>query len=221
MAKTYRERITERVIEREVVEDYIDVRLPTKIKFNNGDFITVFQKALEFISIDLNLTKGAMKLLLYLIAKTELTNEIRLPIQTIAEVLKISKGNAYDFLNELKKHNIVIWEQKLKTLRLNYELGYKGKIKDFKKVQYKDSPILLEPSKNQLTIPLEIEQVEQKEKKDTPTLSKINRVIEWSQDKEWFNLDYINSIKENYQKTGKLSAAQKKGLENILIKANQ
>jgi predicted transcriptional regulator len=154
MAKTYREKITERIIEREIVEDYIDVRLPSKAKFNNGDFITVFQKALEFISVELNLSKGAMKLLLYLIAKTEITNEIKLPIQSIAEILKISKGNAYDFLNELKRHNIVVWEQKLKTLRLNYELGYKGKIKDYKNKQYKDPQMLIEPSKNQLLIPL-------------------------------------------------------------------
>lgn len=164
MAKTYRERITERIIEREVVEDYIDVRLPTKAKFNNGDFITVFQKALEFISVELNLTKGAMKLLLYLIAKTELTNEIKLPVQSIAEVLKISKGNAYDFLNELKRHNIIVWEQKLKTLRLNYELGYKGKVKDFKHLQYKDSPILLDVPKNQLSLLDTIEEPQKKKR---------------------------------------------------------
>ncbi|MRX78963.1 hypothetical protein GJU39_23145 [Pedobacter petrophilus] len=162
MAKTYREKIT---IEREVVEDYIDIRLPVKSKFNNGDFITIFQHALEHISVELNLSKGSMRLLIYLISKTELTNEIKLPIQSISEVLKISKGNAYDFLNELKKHNIVIWEQKMKTLRLNYELGYKGKVKDFKKVQYKDAPIMLNAPKNQMNLLDEIGQIKEEIRK--------------------------------------------------------
>lgn len=152
MSKTYREKITERIIEREIIDDFIDIKLPVKSKFNNGDFITVFQKALAYISIELNLTKGAMRMLLYLISKTEITNEIKLPIHFISETLKMTKGNTYDYLNELKKHNIIIWDQKLKTLRLNYELGYKGKIKDFKKVQYKDNPILLEAPKSQMSL---------------------------------------------------------------------
>jgi hypothetical protein len=152
MAKYYKERIVERVIEREMVDDYKDVKLPMKSKFNNGDFITIFQKALAHISIELNLSKGAMKLLLFLISKTEITNEIKLPVQSIAETLKISKGNAYDFLNELKKHNVVVWEQKLKTLRLNYEIGYKGKVKDYKRFQYKDEPIAIDAPKNQMNL---------------------------------------------------------------------
>jgi hypothetical protein len=152
MARTYKERITERIIEREVVEEYVDVRLPSKSKFHNGNFITVFQNALGFISTELELSKGALQLLIYLISKTELTNEIKLPVVSIAEALKTSRGNAYNFLNELKKHNIIVWEQKLKTLRLNYELGYKGKIKDYKKFQYKDEPILLQAPKNQLSL---------------------------------------------------------------------
>lgn len=164
MAKTYRERITERIIEREVVDDYVDVRLPAKSKFHNGDFITVFQNALGFISTELELTKGALQLLIYLISKTELTNEIKLPVVSIAETLKTSRGNAYNFLNELRKHNIIVWDQKLKTLRLNYELGYKGKIKDYKKFQYKDSPIMLEAPKNQLNLLDQVQDEEPKKK---------------------------------------------------------
>jgi hypothetical protein len=152
MSKTYREKITERIIEREVIDDFIDIKLPLKSKFNNGDFITLFQKTLRYISVELKLTKGAMNLLLYLISETEITNEIKLPIHCISETLKTSTGNTYNFLNELKKHNIIIWDQKLKTLRLNYDLGYKGKIKDFKKFQYKDVPILLEAPKNQMSL---------------------------------------------------------------------
>ena len=152
MGKYYKERITERIIERELVDDYRDVKLPTKAKYNNGEFITVFQKALGYIATELKLTKGAYQMLFYLISKTEITNEIKMPIKDLAEALKTSQGNTYNFLNELKKHNVVIWDQKLKTLRLNYEIGYKGKVKEYKKFQYKDQPIAIEGPKNQINL---------------------------------------------------------------------
>lgn len=152
MAKYYKERIVERVIEREMVDDYRDVKLPVKAKYNNGEFITIFQKALSYISTELKLTKGAHQMFLYLISKTEITNEIKLPVKELAEALSTSSGNAYNFLTELKNHNIVVWDKKLKTLRLNYEIGYKGKIKDYKKFQYKDDPIMIDQPKNQLNL---------------------------------------------------------------------
>jgi len=78
-------------------------------------------KGLGHISLELKLSKGAIKTLLYLMAETKITNEIKLPVQTITDTLKFSTGNTYSFLNELKKHNILIWDQKLKTMRLNYD----------------------------------------------------------------------------------------------------
>lgn len=147
MAKTYREKITERIIEREIVEDFVDVKLPQKRRFNNGDFITLFQKAVLELTVNGELTKNELRLFLYLIGRTELTNEIRLPVIEISKELKESKGNIYNALNGLKNRNVVIWDTKMKLLRLNYDVAYKGKIKDYPKLQYKDKPVKLLPSK--------------------------------------------------------------------------
>jgi hypothetical protein len=164
MAKSYKSKVSVHAVE--MIDGFIDVKLPAKSKFNNGNFITVFQKALTHITVNLALTKGALRLFLYLMSKTEITNEVKLPVHEIAETLKISSGNAYDFLNELKRHNIVIWENKLKTLRLNYEIGYKGKVKDYKHFQHKDTPLLLAQKTektNQLSIMDEIRSIKEKE----------------------------------------------------------
>ena len=40
------ETISTRTIEVPILEDYVDVKLPRKFKFNNGGFITIFQKAM-------------------------------------------------------------------------------------------------------------------------------------------------------------------------------
>ncbi|MFK2717959.1 hypothetical protein ACIXUF_20835, partial [Bacteroides fragilis] len=39
-----------RTIEVPVLEDYVDVKLPRKFKFNNGGFVTIFQKAMANIA---------------------------------------------------------------------------------------------------------------------------------------------------------------------------
>ncbi len=143
----YKEKITREIIEREVIDDYENKLLPKKHRLNNGSFIVLFQKAVIEIAINGNLTKNEMRLFLYLIGKTEITNEVKLPIMQIIEDLKEAKQNIYSALNGLKSKNIVIWDKQVKTLRLNYDIAYKGKVKDFKAFQYKDEPLQLDKPK--------------------------------------------------------------------------
>jgi hypothetical protein len=147
MAKIYRERIIERTTEREVIEDWNDVKLPKKHRLNNGNFIVLFQKAVIEIAEKGVLTKNEMRLFLYLIGKTEISNEVKLPIIEISKALNEARSNIYTALVGLKNKNIAIWDKQLKTLRLNYDIAYKGKVKDFKAVQYKDEPLQLDKPK--------------------------------------------------------------------------
>ena len=71
MAKSYKSKVSVHAVE--MIDGFIDVKLPAKSKFNNGNFITVFQKALTHITVNLALTKGALRLFLYLMSKTEIS----------------------------------------------------------------------------------------------------------------------------------------------------
>jgi len=112
-----------------------------KARFNNGDFITLFQEAVITISTQYDLTKGAHKVFLYLVGITEVCNEIKLPLNELATVLKIDKGNIYRHLKELEDLNILVRDRKTKYVRLNYNVGYKGKIKEFPQLKFTDSKI--------------------------------------------------------------------------------
>jgi predicted transcriptional regulator len=150
MQKTYREikkttyTTVEESVEREVIENYRDVKVPEKHKLNNGDWIVLFQEALLKIAMDEDLSKGSLRVLFYLISKTKLTNEVKLPTKTIATDLNEKFQNVYTSLKGLEERNILIRDKETKLIRLNYELAYKGRFKDFKKFQYKDVPLLSE-----------------------------------------------------------------------------
>jgi DNA-binding MarR family transcriptional regulator len=127
-----------------VVEEVVDDRVLAnkKTKFNNGGFITLFQKALMEISLNANLSKGAFRLLIYLIAKTEIDNEVKISLYQIAKDLKVNQGNTVSFFKELEDLNIAVRDKIRRTIRLNYDLAWSGKIKDYKKVAFTDPKIM-------------------------------------------------------------------------------
>ena len=132
------------VVEEVIQDDRIDVPKKSKL-MNNGNWIVVFQEALLRIATETNLSKGAYKLLIFLIAKTEITQDVKLPIQEMAVALGEDKGNIYRSVKELEIINVLIRDTKSKLIRLNYELAYKGKFADYKKLQYKDEQLLKKP----------------------------------------------------------------------------
>ncbi|MDY3317782.1 hypothetical protein PG630_10740 [Riemerella anatipestifer] len=131
----------------EQVEGYTDVKLPNKAKFNNGAFITVFQKRIFDIVTKADLNKGEMKLLLYLLATTQIDNSIVIDLNILSEDLKTAKANISASLKGLTDRNIVIrkdgyrggnvkclpMELRVNYDQLNYDLAYNGKIKDYRK----------------------------------------------------------------------------------------
>lgn len=151
---------TTRVIEQ--VDEYIDVKLPKKHKYNNGNFITLFQESLNEIVLNGNLSKGEMKLLMYLIANSNVFGGVNLTLNDLFNDLKEDKRNIVNFIKGLVERKIIIkkvengarmkgkvnyYELSLSYDRLNYNLAWKGKIKDYKEVQYKDPTIIQEPKK--------------------------------------------------------------------------
>lgn len=143
-------------VENEMVEGYIDVKLPKKSKFNNGGFITVFQSAIYNIATKANLSKGEMKLLLYLLGTAGLDNSITVNSKILVEELNEKRPNVVKHLKGLVDRNIVIREDGYRTQtadktlpmnlsvnynQLNYDLAYNGKISRYKNKQYKHPEI--------------------------------------------------------------------------------
>lgn len=132
-----------------VIEEIEDPNLITvrkKEKMNGGEFIVVFQKAIEKIVLDANLGKNEYRILLYLMAKTEFEREINDTLYNIAKAINLDQGNATKAMKKLESIGIVVRNIKLRTFRLNYELAYKGQAKNYKKLQFKD-PVFLEKKK--------------------------------------------------------------------------
>ena len=139
-----KETITERTIEVPVMEDYVDVKLPKKFKFNNGGFITIFQKAMANIALFANLSKEEYRMLLYLIGTCGMGNSICIDLVQLAETLGMKKPNVSRALKGLVERNIVIrkdgyrygktplpFELHLNFDQINYDLAYNGKTKEF------------------------------------------------------------------------------------------
>jgi hypothetical protein len=135
-----------RTIEVPVLEDYVDVKLPRKFKFNNGGFITIFQKAMANIALFANLSKEEYKMLLYLIGTCGMGNSICIDLVQLAEALNMKKPNVSRALKGLVERNIVIrkdgyrygktplpFELHLNFDQINYDLAYNGKTKEFGK----------------------------------------------------------------------------------------
>ncbi len=171
-----REKITREIIEREINSEYDgeyrNIVVRAKPKLNNGDFITLFQGVMLELS-KADLTKNELKMLFYLIGSADKGNAICIDLKTLCLELSDNKGNISRTLNSLAKKNIIIkatrqgarikgetniYELSLNFDRLNYNLAYKGKIKDYKHLQHRDPKIELKslPTNhdvNQLQIP--------------------------------------------------------------------
>ncbi|MCD8450433.1 replication/maintenance protein RepL [Tenacibaculum finnmarkense genomovar finnmarkense] len=118
-----------------------------KDKLKGGEFVFIFQKTvLDIVSSGL-LGKNEYRILLYLMAKTEFEKEINITQYRIAKELGMQENAVGLVLRKLDSFNILIRDNKLKRLRLNYEIGYKGSPKNYKKIQYNDNPVLEIPPK--------------------------------------------------------------------------
>ena len=145
LRRTYVNDLGKLVIEEVIDDGKILVNKKEKLK-GGGDFVFVFQQAIFNVLSDSNLSRNALKILLYLIAKTEFEKEINATLYGIAKELGINQSNATVAMKELESIGIVIRNVQLRTFRLNYELAYKGQAKNYKKLQFKD-PVFLEQKK--------------------------------------------------------------------------
>lgn len=140
------ETVVQRTVEVPVMEDYVDIKLPRKFRFNNGGFITIFQKAMANIALFGNLSKEEYRMLLFLIGTCGAANSICIDLVQLSEKLSMKKSNVSRALKGLVERNIVIrkdgyrygktplpFELHLNFDQINYDLAYNGKIKEFGK----------------------------------------------------------------------------------------
>ena len=179
MSKTYKQKITRETIENEIIDDYVDVKLPKKHQLNNGGFITIFQKAMLNIAMLSNLSKLEYKLLLYLIGTAGVDNSVSLDLDIISSELSEKKPNVSTALKALVTRNVVLrkdgyrygnnplpFELRLNYDQINYDLAYNGKVKEFKNVHLKHPQIQHEPTSNQLTLDGAIKDAESEKSKE-------------------------------------------------------
>jgi hypothetical protein len=151
--------ITRQMVITETIDGFSDLKLPTKHRLNNGNFLIIFQKAMAEISKNgKNFTRNEFHLLFHFLGSAGIGNSIYCDYPTLVEELGINRGNCVTALNSLIKKGIVLKkstgsrsknEAALMNVRinfdqLNYNFAYNGKIKDFKKVQYDHPPLSIE-----------------------------------------------------------------------------
>lgn len=150
-------RLTEETVTRtvEVIPDYVDIKMPKKFRFNNGNFVTIFQKAILNIALLGKLTKNEMHLLLYLIGSCGPANSISTDLDKLSEDLGIRKPNLSTALKGLVQRNIVVrkdgyrygktplpFELHLDFDQINYDLAYNGKTKHYRETKV-NHPLLM------------------------------------------------------------------------------
>lgn len=164
-------RLTEETVTRtvEVTPEFVDLKVPKKFRFNNGNFITIFQKAMANIAMFGRLSKGEMQLLLYLIGTCGQQNSVCIDLVKLSEDLQTNKGNVSRALKGLVERNIVIrkdgyrygktplpFELHLNFDQINYDLAYNGRIKHYKEDKQNhpqlmqadgETPLLIEQQK--------------------------------------------------------------------------
>lgn len=151
----------------EVIEGYVDVKLPEKHKFNNGNFIVLFQKSmLEVIKHRKNFQRYELELLLYFLGTAGIANSIYVDYPTLMEDLGYARSIVVKAVRGLEKKGIILRakakgrqqdESQLMKVsmnfdQLNYNFGYNGKIKEFSVLKNDHPPLAIEnkETKNQL-----------------------------------------------------------------------
>ena len=156
ITETHTETSVSRTLEVPMMEGYVDMKLPEKHMFRNGNFITVFQKALRNIAMFGNLTKNESILLLYLIGSCTQDNSVCIDLNILSEDLQMDKSNISKAIKGLVLRNIVLrrdgyrygnkplpMQLSLNYDQINYNVAYNGKTKTYKEHK-KQHPLLTE-----------------------------------------------------------------------------
>lgn len=121
-------------------ENKILVPKRSKIK---TDWVMVFQKELSKLVREENLSRRSLKLLLWLIAETNFDDTpINVTVVQLAEILNEHRGELNNDIKYLSEKGIIVRDTKLKTIRLNYHLAYKGQVPTLKSLQMNDKPLI-------------------------------------------------------------------------------
>jgi len=159
MKKQYKSKIEEKdgkiYQTTEVPDGFRNVNLPKKSWFENGDFVTIFQEALKEIILKGDLSKGELRLLVYLIATTGKDNSVCIDLNELSIALKTAKSNVSSALTGLVERNIILRRNGYRYAKqplpiklsvnydqFNYDLAYNGKVSQYKKVRTNHPDIL-------------------------------------------------------------------------------
>ena len=99
------------------------------------------QEALELLASDKDLTKESLRVLMFLMARLDFENWIRITQKEISEKLGIKKSNISKAVLLLEEKGIILRGPKLgrsSAFRLNPYFGWKGKVKNLEEYRRKE-----------------------------------------------------------------------------------
>lgn len=128
------------------IKDGVNVYVAKK-HYYNQNHLTMFQEALNTIAKS-DIRGEDMKVFMFILAKAGMGNKVFFVFKEAAEELGMDSGNFSRSIRRLEKRNIIIkGEEKMgrtQSIRVNYGVAWKGKIKEHNVVKMYDShrPIL-------------------------------------------------------------------------------
>ena len=109
--------------------------VPVKRNYFDEEYFCMFQKSLDLISEDRELTYDDLRVLLKLFRHLDMKNFISISQKEICEQLKMHKPNVSRSINKLLEKGIIIKGPRLNgiyTYTLNANYAYKGHLKNLK-----------------------------------------------------------------------------------------
>ena len=124
----------EKVKEKKKVKGYMII--PLEYKKIKEDYIMLFQKNIQKIVKEMDLTLTEYKVFLYLLSITDFENFILITQQEMSEELKIKQSNISNALKSLEKKGLIIKERKGRNnfYKINPNIAWKGREKNRKNI---------------------------------------------------------------------------------------
>lgn len=124
------------------ISQQVAVYQPAKYYFRDPH-ITVFQQALETLAKG-DLGTDEWRVFALILGKAGMGNEVIIPFKDAAAALGMQRPNFTRAVNKLVERGILVKGSKVgntPTLRINYSVAWKGKIKEHLRVKVQDIPV--------------------------------------------------------------------------------
>lgn len=154
--------------------------VPVKRNYFDEEYFCMFQKSLDLISEDRDLTYDDLRVLLKLFRHLDMKNFISISQKDICEKLKMDKSNVSKSMTKLINKGIIIKGPRLNgiyTYTLNANYAYKGHLKNLKQERRRHLELVEEQDTEREVLKNLKQQKNEKSLKDDKNLSQAEKII--------------------------------------------